>query len=717
MGVVSSPPSLVRVRGCPEERLGQGLLVVGGDEPAGARGDDLGGPVRVGGDHRQPAGHRLHEDEPERLGDRGQHEQVGGVQGVRQLVMRAPAGEEDLLVADRPGDRERVLAFPLAGAAAHQHQRQRPAELLKRLRVRPDQEWQPLDGGVTADVEHDRLGLLERPQVGLGIGDSARGATFVPAERLLDEPAPPVREPLAAVERSAPEQVELDPARKLDDRCARDTEQLRDLARRRRRDDQPYAATRPVAHPLPPALREAPSARRARVDRAHHGQLGAVQLTDHRHRRECASRGLVRQAGATHPAARVSARLAEILWADKGRIEQGIENMERAFDVLSAEEPDEDLAALAAQLGRFHFFHGEADLAGRRIERALELAEAVGAPEILSEALNTKAIILAGRGRRHEALALLPYARDLALEHEKPSAALRAFYNLADTLCHVDRYEEAAAAVREGLALARRVGARWWEWQFLGQLYPLFSLGAWDEIEAMIAQLPEERWSEIRTAWPGILTFGTTLRSFRGNPADAETLLERCAEMETSADVQEHDSFHLGRANLLLMSGDTLPALESAELAFASRESMGTTQEYSKQAFVTACEAALALDELAKAEELLCVIEALPPGSSSQFLQAHVARFRAHLYGRRGEVAEADPRFKRAAALFRELALVFYLAVTQLEHAGWLWEQGRAAEAEPLLGEAREIFERLGATPWLGRLDAVGARARTGIAT
>ena len=51
----------------------------------------------------------------------------------------------------------------------------------------------------------------------------------------------------------------------------------------------------------------------------------------------------------------------------------------------------------------------------------------------------------------------------------------------------------------------------------------------------------------------------------------------------------------------------------------------------------------------------------------------------------------------------------FYLAVSELEHAEWLAEQGRAEEAEPLLAEAREIFERLGATPWLERADRAGA--------
>jgi len=56
--------------------------------------------VRVGGDHWQAARHRLDEDEPERLGNAGKHEQVGSVQGFRQLVMRVPTGEEDLRASE-----------------------------------------------------------------------------------------------------------------------------------------------------------------------------------------------------------------------------------------------------------------------------------------------------------------------------------------------------------------------------------------------------------------------------------------------------------------------------------------------------------------------------------------------------------------------------------------------------------------------------------------
>ena len=72
-------------------------------------------------------------------------------------------------------------------------------------------------------------------------------------------------------------------------------------------------------------------------------------------------------------------------------------------------------------------------------------------------------------------------------------------------------------------------------------------------------------------------------------------------------------------------------------------------------------------------------------------------RFRARL-------SEDGAGYRTAAAQFRELGIVFWLAVTLLEHAEWLLAHDRADEAAPLLAEAREIFERLAATPWLVRI-------------
>jgi class 3 adenylate cyclase/tetratricopeptide (TPR) repeat protein len=416
--------------------------------------------------------------------------------------------------------------------------------------------------------------------------------------------------------------------------------------------------------------------------------------------------------GAAHPAARVSARLAEIHW-DRGRLEDGLQSMERSLAVLLGEQADEGVAALAAQVGRFRFFAGDRELAAQRIETALELAEALSLPDVLSQALNTKALLLISRGRRAEGSVLLRHALDVALEHDKPSAALRAFYNLADAgFSNGDRYEDAAETVRQGLAYARQVGSRYWELAFLGFCYPFYALGAWDDVLARRDELPQDDWTQARLAFGAIFCSAVPVCVHRGRLDEAKRMMAAVAEFERSADVQERCYYGCARAQTLLAEGDRAEALRVAEAVFAERDSMGIAHDPVKESFALAVQAALELDRLDKADELLATLERLPPGVRPQFLNAHVARFRAQLATRAVNVEEAERLFKGAGGLFQELAVPFHLAVTRLEHAEWLAAQERTEEAQPLLAEARKTFERLNAKRWLERMAEVNVQER-----
>jgi hypothetical protein len=108
-----------------------------------------------------------------------------------------------------------------------------------------------------------------------------------------------------------------------------------------------------------------------------------------------------------------------------------------------------------------------------------------------------------------------------------------------------------------------------------------------------------------------------------------------------------------------------------------------------KQGFVWAVEASLGRGDLTRADELLRSVEERPPGLRMPFVEAQAQRFRARMSGDAGG-------FKAAAAGFREYGIPFWLAVTLLEHGEATGDQGS-------LDEAREIFERLGAAPWLER--------------
>jgi tetratricopeptide (TPR) repeat protein len=407
--------------------------------------------------------------------------------------------------------------------------------------------------------------------------------------------------------------------------------------------------------------------------------------------------------GATHPAARVTARIGEQLW-NRGKSAQAIDMMELAYSVLAEEEPDADLATLAAQLGRFHFFAGDIEAATERLEIALELAEAYALPELLSETLNTKGVIAAANVRLHEAIALIRSSLDIALENDSPSAGLRAYYNLTDSLMNVDDVRASVETLREGLSYARRVGNRIWEAGFAGQTYGLYVLGEWDEILALRSSVADMD-PEIVRAFNSSVGLMTVLHLQRGDLEAAYATHSQFPAMETSDDVQERSFWLLGRASLSLAEGDHAGALAVGR-SLVALPGLGAMAETSKEGFVVSVEAAIRLQDFEAANAVLKDFENSPPGRRSRYLEAHDRRFRAKL----AELPEAaDALFAEAIDRFDAIEAGFWRPATQLERAERLAADGRPDIARSLLEMSRPTLERLSAGPWLERADAVEA--------
>jgi class 3 adenylate cyclase/tetratricopeptide (TPR) repeat protein len=414
--------------------------------------------------------------------------------------------------------------------------------------------------------------------------------------------------------------------------------------------------------------------------------------------------------GQTHPAARVAARLGRAYWLG-GKLAEGTERIEEAFRVLADDEPDADLAAVAAELGRLRFFLGEIEAAAERVDRALEIAESLGVPEVLSEALNTKHLVLDAAGRHEEALGLLQRAYAIALEHDLGASQRRALINLAYQFAARDEYQRMERLDLEGLELSRRRGDRDSETLFIQHLLSrAFMVGDWSEVMRLGDEIdevvPEAARPFVRLAALPMLFVA------RGEISEARRVLDDGQALAGSGEVQSRVLHLLDEAIVLRGEGRAAEALATAERALAEREGMNARHPFLKLVLVEAAEAAFDLDDLDRVAELLAEWERMRPTERTPFLQGHEARFRARLAKRRGPTDCVDADFLRAAGVFREVGMPFYLGVVLAEHGEWLVEQGRAGEAEAVLAEAREIFERLEARPWLERLDA-GQRART----
>jgi tetratricopeptide (TPR) repeat protein len=406
--------------------------------------------------------------------------------------------------------------------------------------------------------------------------------------------------------------------------------------------------------------------------------------------------------GFTHPAARVTAQLGILIWQQEGDIERAIVEMERSFAVLADDEHDADLAMLAVQLSRPLLFAGRLDEALERNELALAIAEALKLPDVMSHGLNTKGIILMTRGRHEEAELLLRHSLETALAHDRLEPALRAYVNLVSTTATWDRYRDALELARAGLELARRAGDRGSEsilrtW-CAGMLQVL---GRWDEA------LAEEALLDTDNPWPAFYLAWVPLE--RGERAEVGRRVAAARDALDWNEVQNRAAFRAFEAHVALADGRLREALALAEEALADRRELGVREL--PFPLTAGLDAALALSDVAKVDELLAIVEELPPGDLTPDLRGVGARFGARRAALKEDAETASAGFVAAADIYRGIERPFEVAVVRLEHAEWLAASGRVADAEPLLDEAREIFERLSAMPWLERLDRVGRSA------
>jgi class 3 adenylate cyclase/tetratricopeptide (TPR) repeat protein len=393
---------------------------------------------------------------------------------------------------------------------------------------------------------------------------------------------------------------------------------------------------------------------------------------------------------------------ADIAFGDfaNGRTREGIERLEAAYAALPEDEPEEEVAYLLSQLARWLFFAGRYEASDERNEPALDIAERLWLPEALSHALNTKALLQLEQGHVETARALHRRALELALENDLPGATMRGYTNLGSLEARLGNLAEADELTLRAVELARRVGDRESEWFQLGNLCESHTLsGRWDEVVETYHQIPPG--FEARAL--GLHMEMAEIARHRGDPRAARKAFEATAVLGRSASLQDRFVHIASEFHALLAENEPQQALRVLE---GARDDLVALPDGHLVDLLVA-EAALAAGDVERASEALVLVDAVPPGTAGAIVPAQAARFRARAGATRGGVQRVEEDFKLAAAAFAEYGLVFLLACTQLEHAEWLSAVGRHEEAAPLLREARGTFERLRATPWLERVDAM----------
>ena len=407
------------------------------------------------------------------------------------------------------------------------------------------------------------------------------------------------------------------------------------------------------------------------------------------------------EAGASHDRARVAAALGMAVW-QQGRIDEAIELMEGAFAVLAADEQDEDVATLAAQLGRLHFFAENTVTASERIETAIDIGERLVLPAVLSSALNTKSLLL--QHRLYEADALLRQALRIALDHDLVFEALRAYNNLLLKLDAFDRPEELEPLLNEALALARRRGDRFWEVRMVANLVEEYrGQGRWDEALELAANLPFET-----AAGDPILSsaaIGMARMSIdRGDPERARSLLAH-----VGTDIDESDfqlrSLVIWRTQLRAeLDGDDLGALSHVRDLVPL--AVGGGGMLLAEVLSDAARYATRSGAMEHAESALLQVETTPT-SGTRVVTTQTSRLQALVAAAAGDHDRAGDAFGIALANARSVGYPYLLAPLLQDYGAWLVACGRVDEAEPLLAEARGLYEQMGAVARIEELDRV----------
>jgi class 3 adenylate cyclase/tetratricopeptide (TPR) repeat protein len=408
--------------------------------------------------------------------------------------------------------------------------------------------------------------------------------------------------------------------------------------------------------------------------------------------------GLRQSWGDAEGAALAQVELAEARWL-LGESEQSVVEMEQAYAVLCRGEPTASLGALAAQLGRIRGFMGHnPENVVEPLDHALRIAAALDLPDVMSEALNSKGTLhLLLEHRLREGRVLVEGALAIARERDVVRSELRALFNLGF-------FDEVLDIVgspydREGLELARRIGDLSWTRSFLAHLAQAdFVSGDWDTSLDRAAQLRDGAGSDASVLVQSAALFPTAaVLAARGDAAGARELIASVPDRERAADVQDRGMWCGAVAYVEAHLGNHIRAIELGRATVDVSSSLAFGHPAVKLGADACADAAIALDDRETLELLHGWIADRAPGHRPPSMRALLAKLT-------GVLERDEAGFLAAEDTYRALGYKSWLASCLEQHAGVLEAAGRHADAEPVMGEARQIYTELAMAPALERV-------------
>ncbi len=343
------------------------------------------------------------------------------------------------------------------------------------------------------------------------------------------------------------------------------------------------------------------------------------------------------------------------------------------------------------------------------LERYLPIAERLGLLEPTARGIMGRGIALVATNRPREGLVLLRGAHQLALANDLSDVET----NARVLMTFFEQWGDPSLGLalgREGFEIGRRRGSRVYGFMMVGNsAICALRVGEWDWAASVL-----DEWLSIEataTVWAELFADRAILRSLRGEDAGAD--IAEAAKLRAKITDPQYESYDLlARAWASFADGELARAQELAERAVA------ITDYFAPLAMPLAVRSSLWSGDVAVAETVVARFETLGFWGPALELDRRAAR--AGLAALMGNGSEAVAGFREALRGYRGLGLAFDEAAAAVDMAILLRSPERAApDVVAAIDAARETLVRLGARPFLARLDQamVGARGVTTQAT
>ena len=339
-------------------------------------------------------------------------------------------------------------------------------------------------------------------------------------------------------------------------------------------------------------------------------------------------------------------------------------------------------------------------------DRFMPIAERLGHLEATTRGLIGRGTSLMTIGRPREGIVLLRGAHQLSVANDLRDLEL----NARVLMTFFEQWGEPAAGLtlaREGLEIGRRVGSRSYGFQMVGNgSICALRTGDWDWTAAIL-----DEWVALESASSQRAEFyidRAHLRSLRGEDATADIEAATRLRVEGGITDPQWESYELwAAASAALTGGRHDDARRLGERA------VELTSYFAPLAYPLVIRSTLWAGDAPGAASVLTMLEAsgyLGPALSADRL---VARAGIDALEGRGPAALAG--YREALRAYRQLGLAFDEAAATVDMATLLPSPERdLADVTAAITSARTTLGRLGARPYLDRLDRVGSAQRAG---